>query len=408
MSEHGRVRALTATVVALAASLALAASASAANSLSTSTYASGFAVSAKGLGPIGIALDNDNNLFILDSADGFLYRFNGPGGVAGASTRLGSTPVSSNPGGLAFDGAGHLYAARYNENQVVQLDPNTGAILRVVAGVTCADGLAYDATSDSLLVTNCGTTLVRIASPQSASPHASAFAQNIHGADGVAIAPDGTIYLDEEGSGIDRVGGVNSAAPGVVTRIATVTHADGISVGNGFLFINRTDGVITRLALSNAKTQDVVTGGTRGDFSAVGIDGCLYATQTRTVIRVTDTDGSCNNLGGAGGLSPTTPGTSKGDDLPSKHGCLDRRRFTFHLHHGAGATVVRVSVFVNGKRRVHTSGTDIKTVTLKRLPQKKFRVRVVSLHSNGSSLISTRTYKGCTKSKPKTRRHSHK
>lgn len=37
-----------------------------------------------------------------------------------------------------------------------------------------------------------------------------------------------------------------------------------------------------------------MTGGSRGDFSAVGPDGCLYATQTATVIKVTNADGTCS------------------------------------------------------------------------------------------------------------------
>jgi hypothetical protein len=42
------------------------------------------------------------------------------------------------------------------------------------------------------------------------------------------------------------------------------------------------------LALSN-----IFTGGTRGDFVAVGPDGCLYATQTDRILLVTNADGTC-------------------------------------------------------------------------------------------------------------------
>ncbi len=58
----------------------------------------------------------------------------------------------------------------------------------------------------------------------------------------------------------------------------------------------------------------------------------------------------------------------------------------------------------NGKRRVHRRGHDIKRVRIKALPKRSFTVRVVTKFSNGSSRASTRTYKGCKKSKPRTSR----
>lgn len=51
---------------------------------------------------------------------------------------------------------------------------------------------------------------------------------------------------------------------------------------------------------------DAVTGGSRGDFLTVGQDGCLYATQTDRVLKVTNADGTC--LGAPlGPLFPSNP-----------------------------------------------------------------------------------------------------
>jgi beta-glucosidase len=83
--------------------------------------------------------------------------------------------------------------------------------------------------------------------------------------------------------------------------------------------------------------------------------------------------------------------------------CVDRRKFTFTLHHGPNARVVRVKVYVNGKRKLSRKGNNIRKLTLRRLPQGTFKVRIVATQSSGSKLISTRTYRGCKKSKPKTR-----
>jgi hypothetical protein len=109
------------------------------------------------------------------------------------------------------------------------------------------------------------------------------------------------------------------------------------------------------------------------------------------------------NIKSDGPLQVTLAGCGAG--LPPSRGCVDRRKFSFTLHHYRRARVVRVEVFVNGKHRLTRRGHDIKRVTIGRLPQKRFRVKVVSTQSTGSQLVSSRTYRGCTKSRPTTRRH---
>ena len=84
--------------------------------------------------------------------------------------------------------------------------------------------------------------------------------------------------------------------------------------------------------------------------------------------------------------------------------CKDKRRFVFRFHRMRGARVVRVRVFVNGKLRIKRRGRDIRRVTLRRLPRRNFRVRVVTTYSNGARRVSVRMYKGCGKSKPRTHR----
>jgi predicted esterase len=88
---------------------------------------------------------------------------------------------------------------------------------------------------------------------------------------------------------------------------------------------------------------------------------------------------------------------------PVRRRCVDRRKFSFRLHHARGARVVRVVVYVNGKRKLRKRGRNITRLTLRRLPKRKFRVRIVATQNTGSQLISTRTYKGCKKSRPHTR-----
>jgi hypothetical protein len=44
---------------------------------------------------------------------------------------------------------------------------------------------------------------------------------------------------------------------------------------------------------------------------------------------------------------------------------------------------------------------------VKRLPRKRFTLRIVATQSSGSKLISTRHYRGCRKGRPTTRAHHH-
>ena len=84
--------------------------------------------------------------------------------------------------------------------------------------------------------------------------------------------------------------------------------------------------------------------------------------------------------------------------------CTDKRKFTFKLHHGPGARVVKVAVFVNGKRILLRRGRNIRRVLVPRLPRRRFTLRIVATQSSGSRLISTRKYRGCHKGRPTTRR----
>jgi beta-glucosidase len=86
--------------------------------------------------------------------------------------------------------------------------------------------------------------------------------------------------------------------------------------------------------------------------------------------------------------------------------CVDTRAFSFKLHHAKGARIVRVAVYVNGKRVLTRRGRDIKRVSIKRLPRKRFVVKIVTTHNTGARIISTRVYSGCKKSRPTTR-HGH-
>jgi hypothetical protein len=84
--------------------------------------------------------------------------------------------------------------------------------------------------------------------------------------------------------------------------------------------------------------------------------------------------------------------------------CVDGRTFTFRLH-GRGGRVVRAVVYVNGRRVKTVKGARVRRVTIGRLPQRTFRVRITTTTDHGVSTTSVRTYRGCTKTRPKTAVH---
>lgn len=90
--------------------------------------------------------------------------------------------------------------------------------------------------------------------------------------------------------------------------------------------------------------------------------------------------------------------------LPSNRSCIDRRKFSFRLRRPRGK-VVDVQVFVNGVPVQHKKGSNIRTLAIKRLPNRgRFKVRIEATSADGTKLISQRTYRVCKKSKPKGKR----
>ena len=86
--------------------------------------------------------------------------------------------------------------------------------------------------------------------------------------------------------------------------------------------------------------------------------------------------------------------------------CIDRRKFSFRIHQPRGGRIVRATAYVNGRKRTVVSakrGKRVRRMTIKRLPRKTFRVKIVALHDSGRRTISVRRYKGCKKGRPKTR-----
>jgi LVIVD repeat-containing protein len=84
--------------------------------------------------------------------------------------------------------------------------------------------------------------------------------------------------------------------------------------------------------------------------------------------------------------------------------CLRPAKIGFKLHRVEGTRVVRVEAFVNGKRKLKRTGSDIKRIELAGLKRAgKLDVRIVATHNTGAKVVSTRSWNGCKKGKPTVR-----
>jgi len=300
---------LAAGAVALLMTLGLAGQAFAytvAPGYAVTDFATGF--SDTNIGPIGLAFDASNHLYVMEYPEGILYKFGTSGGAANATTRVNTVAIPGRPAGLAFSKDGRLYAARQFSNDVIEINPTTGVLIRVVAtDLSGATGIATDPLSGDLFVTSPFINVIwRLASFSSTTATVTTYSE-VANPDGITFGPDGTIYIASEGKA-KKIAGTNTTAPHAITTIATVSTIDGIALAAGSnaasptaIFGNRNDGKITKVDLTKNPVEltDIVSGGTRGDFSAVGPDGCLYATQSETVAKVTNADGTCS-------FAPTT------------------------------------------------------------------------------------------------------
>jgi sugar lactone lactonase YvrE len=411
-------------VVALGAvTAAVAFGATPASDIAVNNFATGFA-SAHGTGPVGIAFDGAGDLFTVDRQH--LYRFGPDGGAA--SAHVVSTP-SGRVTGMAFSRTGQLFAARWvsgRSGDIVQLDPGDGSIVRtVVSGLQCPTGLAVDPRSGDLFVSEvyCADQVVRVSGGE-----ATPYVTGVH-ADGLAFAPDGTLYMahapDADGNTISMVTGTDSAHPGTRTGIAAVDDADGIALaaddsvasGPAFLVANARGGAIVRVELDGSHaTRDLVQGGTRGDFVAAGPDGCLYATQTDTILKVTNADGSCrddevipptgtgsgsgsgisgSSGGGLGGGLAATSVASASSACPANRQLIARYNPQWKPPHHR-ARVIRARIFTKGHYNRTVGGKALRRgVSVRRLPALPFRLTIRVFTKRHNRVAVRRKYGRC-------------
>jgi hypothetical protein len=109
-----------------------------------------------------------------------------------------------------------------------------------------------------------------------------------------------------------------------------------------------------------------------------------------------DTCGPISSLG------PTSSPVSSPAGQSTRN-CIDRRGFSFRLHHPRGERVVRAVVYVDGKIAQRVRGRNLRRLTLRQLPEGNFIVGIRTTTNTGTIATSWRRYRGCAKTRP----HNH-
>ena len=341
-----------------------------------STFASSFPLDCfSGIGPIGLAFDASGNLLVGDAHIDGIYKFGSQGGVAGPATAVGGVNGGSagNLTGLAFAKDGRFYGMLSNGNNLVELNPANAAVIRLVVHLNGGSrfALAFDPLSGDLFAAGFDG-IERISNYASGTAIVTHYSAGDF--DGIVFAPDGTLYVAAELQGaIYRVSGTNTPTPGTATLIAFIPGGpDGMALepnaanpARPILFVNRNDGAITRVDTSllpatpvnpcGAPCTDIYTGGSRGDFVTVGPSGCLYATQSERIIRITKADGTCSLLPNS--VAPQLALTPENVQPSPAQGTAVT--FTATLKNVASPANIPISLFINGANpSLHLVNTD--------------------------------------------------
>ncbi len=354
-------------------------------------------------GAAGMAFDRQGSLYVVDEADGHLYKFGPAGGVANASTRVTTTPypIGACVQGLAFSKDGdQLYMARQGcgtGGDVVEISPTDGHVIRTVPNALCATGLATDPLSGDLFVSSpCPPgspghggidDVLRIVDPEDPTPMVVPYASPGH-AQGLVFTPDGTLWatalrydLNPDRRDIVKIAGTDTATPGLVTVLLSQSSGDPLFVATNVvpeldpadpgdpsaLFAINGNGGLHRLDLTQAPPvrTTVATGGDIIIIMIGGPDGCLYFDDRDRVVRVTAADGSCDAAPSTAQPSLLlTPQTAMPNPVQGTEHTLTARLVNVDFDPGAPVFfTVRGANASGGLARADADGTAIFTYT---------------------------------------------
>lgn len=263
-------------------------------------------------------------VLVSDFLTGSIYQTGLSGGSVTSTNILSTLTPALGP--LVYGKDGSVYATLGNEGaEIVQVDPTSGAQLRVVAsGLTCPAGLAVDPLSGDLFFddecTGGGTdnaSIFRVIDPAntgSTSPTSVVVYATLPTTPngGMAFAPNGTLYAVSGYDGnttapVEQISGTNAATV-AVTPVTGITSDFAVAIGatnpdgSAQSLIVEPAGTLSEIPLSTPSAAVTIATGSPG-VGVTGPDGCLYSAHYDTIYRIANSRGTCSFL-------PTNPAPS--------------------------------------------------------------------------------------------------
>ena len=258
----------------------------------------------------------DGSVYVANFAFGDMFRFGAAGGAVSSADVISNLGLTISQPTAGLDG--RLYATHaattgdFRTGNIIEIDPRTGAQLRVVAAnLTCPFGLSVDPLSGDLFFDdNCGgggsdnPSLFRVRDPGSANPTVEVYATMPSTPNGaISFAPDGTIYVVTDAftvvnAPIIRVNGTDKPTPSP-TPVPNLTTTFFVRVGatnpdgsaRSLIILGPTGLEIADIT-TDPPTRTALTQGLMGS-GVIGPDGCLYASLTNSIYRLAPTSGAC-------------------------------------------------------------------------------------------------------------------
>ena len=187
------------------------------------------------LNPLGLAVSSEDVLYVGSNSaiveldpDGLVTTLVAGGPPAGVDVNAGGTSMAFFPSAMAFDGQGDLLVFSFSPKELFSVDPASGQVTLV--GQNYANALA-PAPDGSVLVAEHGgppervsggkTTPLELTSPLQGQGHSLV-------ADGIAEAPDGTVYIDTDpGDGFNDEADLYEVSGDLVQPVPLTTPALG-------------------------------------------------------------------------------------------------------------------------------------------------------------------------------------
>jgi len=314
--------------------------------------ADGSGATARFHNPQGITIDSSGNLYLTDTGSDTIRRITSAGlvsTVAGSPGQEGSTDATGAaarfiaPGGITVDGSGNLYVADTYASTIRRISPS--AAVATIAGTAApqglwADGAAHaarffspwglvlDASGNAYLTDQLNHAVRKLTSSGQVSTLAgqpgipgsldgSAASASFNMPAGLALAPNGDLYIADSGNHVIR----RLSASGTVSTLAGLAGSPGSADGNGVA------------ARFNSPAGLVLDSSGR----------LLVADSGNHTIRRVDSSGNVTTFSGQAGVSGELDGPRAGALFSSPQGLAFDRDGNLFIADGGNASVRRIS-----------------------------------------------------------------